>query len=319
MNIITSFAKSGFWDYRNTIAPLAVALPLGVEAAILAKNIYQNPQLIKDKLLEIFKKASENIFTTIACVAIMAALAYGSIVLLPASMGISVAISAIYLTGKLFINAEKYKNQIIQAFKAAPGEKPEETRKRVIINILKTTALAVGLIAGAILFNHFIVPLITNGFSWSWTLPFQTKGVVFLEYASLGVVHGALAYSKFQKGDKAGALFHVLYAILSIVFPCFYWTRDMRLHHSFYGIAMTALPFRATKILGSIITFDSSLYAIAPKRGYMAGDRFHEYDFINLIIDKFSLFFNGYNAAIIANDINNQFKVKSEPCKALPQ
>ena len=121
-----------------------------------------------------------------------------------------------------------------------------------------------------------------------------TKAVVFCEYAALALIHAGVADAKYRKSDRAGALFHSIAAIAAIVFPFFYLQHEMRLHHSFYGLALMALPSRPAKILGSMITLDSSLYMLAPIRGgFTTAGRFVSFDFINIIVNRFPLFFNG--------------------------
>jgi len=339
MSAINSFAKSGFWDYRNTIVPIAVATPLAIEGAILAKNIYQKPEYIKDKFTEwkdrfiksftpqagetraeSIQRIAKNVFIALAALSLMASAAYLSVFLLPSALAISVAISSVFLIGKLFLNAKEYKKQIVDAFTAKPEEDPAVARKRILKNIIKTALVSAVAIAAIVIGATILIPLFTNGFSWSIALPFQTKGVVFAEYASLGLVHGGLAYSKFRKGDIAGGLFHLFGAALSFIFPAFYWNNDMRLHHSFYGLLMMALPFRATKFLGSMIVFDSSLYMLEPVRGYATAQDFVQYDFINSVADNFPLFCNTYAASLIAQNINDNWaKDEIKPEKEVPQ
>jgi hypothetical protein len=329
MSSINSFIRSGFWDYKNTIVPVAVATPLIVEGVAAAKNIYKRPSFVVEKMREVkknlldaftprkdeltadaVKRIAKNIFTALACIGLMAAAGYIALHFLPSAIAISTAITAIYLIGKLFLNAASYKKQLIEAFTAKPNETPQETRKRVMKNVAKAALIAFTAIATIIIGGYVLSPLITKGFSWGVSLPFQTKAVVFLEYAFLGLIHGCLAYSKYRKGDKSGALFHLIAAVMSIVFPSVYMGDAVtRLHHSFYGLALMALPFRTTKFIGSMITFDSALYFSGIARGYQTIDVdgkpvLHQYDFINSIVDNFPLFVNTYAGATIANDLN---------------
>ncbi len=332
---ISSFAKSGMWDFKTSIGSAAVGIPLAIEGACLLKNMWQKPGYLKEKLLETQQtvlesftpktgeetreavlRIAKNTFIVLACLAFMGAAAYLSIQFLPASMAISTAISAIILIGKLFLNAKAYKQQIIEAFTAKPEEDPLAAKSRIHTNILKTVAL-VCCVAGAILIGAYVLIPLLQKFSWSVSLPFQTKLVVFFEYAALGILHAGIALSKYLKGDKAGALFHLTAAVAAIAFPVFYWNHEMRLHHSFYGLAMMALPSRTAKILGSAITFDASLYMLEPLRGgYVAPGDFVRYDFINIIVDRFPLFFKGYTAASIAENVNDNWSESTEVSKA---
>lgn len=307
MSSINSFAKSGTWDYKNIIVPAATAIPLALSAGSLAKKIFQNPHCIKEKFVAIknqfIKAPAKSTLIALACLGLMATAAYFSIILLPASMGIAAAISAIFLIGKTFLKAPQYKQKLIETFSAKPGEEAAVARKRIIKNIIKTALVAAAAIALFVVSWMVLGPLLTKGFSWSVSLPFQTKGVVFAEYATLGAIHAALSVSKFKKGKLKEGLFHLFAAALGFIFPAFYWGGEMRLHHSFYGLLMMALPFRTTKFLGSLITFDSSLYMIAPARGYTdAIGRFHSCDFINSIVDNFPTFTNTYVPALILED-----------------
>jgi len=330
MSAINSFSKSGFWDYKNIIVPTVVTLPLALNSISLLKNIYQNPKTVKEKALQ-FKsrivksfttqpgetlrrgaiRIFKNILVTLLCAGLMGGAAFASISLLPASLSISVAISSIFLIGKLFFNAKNYKKRILEAFRPRADEVPSEAKKRITKNIIKTILIATATIALIAISTYVLYPLLTKGFSWSVHLPFQTKGVVFAEYAGIGAIHGALGYSKYKNGNKSGALFHLFAGALSFAFPTFYLNHDMRLHHSFYGLAMMALPSKTAKFLGSLITFDSSLYMLEPVRGFPnIYNTISGYDFINSIVDKFPLFINTYVPALIVENINKNIAKK---------
>lgn len=335
MSAINQFALSGVWDYRNVIVPIAVGVPLAVEGSVLAKNIYQKPQVIKEKLNDLKNKIIEsftlhenenrhvgiirvakNYFTLLSCLALMAIAVYFSVTLLPISISITMAISAIFLIGKLFVNVGEYKRQLIDAFTAREGENAEEANKRIRKNIFQA-ALAVIVTAATIAIGAYILaPMITNGFSWAVSLPFQTKGVVFAEYASLGLLHGSIAYHKWKKGDRWDALFHLFCGALSFIFPAFYWNHDMRLHHSFYGLALMATPYRPLRFLGGMVTLDSALYFLEPWRGYISVDGWgwshhNEYDFINTIVDNYPLYAGTYAASLLIENINDVWDGRS--------
>lgn len=329
------------WDYRNVIVPLAVGVPLAVEGAILAKNIYQKPHVIKEKftaakakIIDSFTvrpgenkrdailRIAKNVFLVLGCLSLMAAAAYASVVLLPGSFAITTAISSIFLIGKLFLNAKKYMNQFLDLYRAREGEDPAAAKKRIMKNILKTVAITtVAIAAIAIAVYFFLVPLITHGFTWHFDLPFQTKGVVFAEYASIGVVNGGLAYHKWKKGDRLGALYHLGVGALSFAFPSFYWNNDMRLHHSFYGLLLMTTPSRPLRMFGGAVCFDSALYMIEPLRGYWSIDswgirHFNQYDFINTVVDKPAVYAGGYAGSLMLENVNNNWTEKK--AKDLP-
>lgn len=339
MSAIHSFARSGMWDYRNIIAPTAVALPLAIEGGLFIKNIICHPGYLqetcrglKNRFVNAFtqradettaqavRRIAKNTFILIACLALMAGAAYASIYFLPGAIGIVAAVSAIYCIGKLFLNRGRYKRELIQMFTPKPGEEPEVAKRRIFFSYVKAS-LVIGALAGAILIGAFILPPLLEEFSWTIALPFQTKVVVFLEYAAVGVLHSALAAYKYCKGDKAGAAFHAAAAVASIAFPIFYWNNDMRLHHSFLGLSLMLLPSRTAKILGTMITFDASLYMLEPLRGApQANGTFLEYDFMNVIVDNFPLFFEGMMGAALLGDINDNWSKtpKKEPKQAPP-
>ena len=321
---ITDLARSGFWDYRGPAAGLSIGIPLAVEGIVLGKTIYEKPRCIQQKWVEFkdlmvrsftiqkgnrnneIRKIIKNVFQVALCVGLMATSAYLAITLLPASMGISIAISSILLTGQTFLKKESYRQQIIAGFTRRSYETSQEARRRIFINVIKVVLVAGEAIAAIGIGSYLIGPLMGH-FSWAIHLPFQTKWVVFFEYAALSIPHLGLAIHHYRKGDKALAAFHITAAMLSIIFPICYWNQEMRLHHSFYGLGLMALPFRAARFLGSLVTFDSFLYFISPLRGWFAdGIMKNDYDFTNIIEDHFSLFWNAYVAAFLAQWMNHQ-------------
>lgn len=330
MNAINSFAKSGMWDYKNIIVPAVIGVPLAVESIILAKNIYQKPHVItekynalKNKTIKSFTaqpfenkkdaifRISKNAFILLSCLSLMAGAAYASILLLPGTFAITTAISSIFLIGKTFLNAKEYRKKFTNMFCAQEGEDPVIAKRRILKNIIKTTVITAIAVASIALVTHFVLmPMLTNGFMWQIPLPFQTKGVVFAEYASIGVLNGALAYNKWEKGDKLGALYHLFIGALSFIFPAFYWNTEMRLHHSFYGLLLMSTPYKPLQMLGSMVCFDSALYMLQPLRGYTSVNsfgfpQFHSYDFINTIVDTPSPYASGYASSLILENIND--------------
>lgn len=336
MSAINQFALSGVWDDRNIIVPMAVGVPLAVEGAILAKNIYQRPEAVRDglvslknKIIEFFtlrpdeersdgiKRIAKNCFLLLVCFALMALVCYFSATFLPTSLAITTAFSSVVMIGKCFVNGAKYKQQIKEAFSIREGESMSDAKKRIGKNILKVALFAIGL-GVAIAFSVCVLwPMLSNGFSWMVYLPFQTKGVVFAEYASLGLIHGALACKKWKEGNRTGALFHIFAAALSFIFPACYWNNDMRLHHSFYGLALMATPYRPLQFFGSLVTLDSVLYFIEPWRGFISTNaaglpQKNEYDFINTVVDNYSLYAGCYTGALAVEDVNSAFENASK-------
>lgn len=334
MSSINDFATSGAWNYKDIIVPAVVSIPLAIEGATLAKNIYQKPHIVKEKFAALKAKVIEsftvhegeernkailriakNCLILVAALGLMATAAYFSAILLPGTLAITTAISSVFLIGKLFVNFNTYKKQLIEAFTVKEGEDPAEAAKRIKKNKLKALALAAFTIATIVIGAYVLMPMMTNGFSFAVSLPLQTKGVVFAEYAAVGVLHGALAYRQWKKGNKAAAIFHLFAAALSFIFPAYYWNNEMRLHHSFYGLLLMAAPSRSLKFFGSLVCFDSALYFLSAFRGYVVsipywGDKVYQYDFINSVVDNFPLFAGTYAGANILQNINSAFDEK---------
>ena len=332
MSVINSFATSGFWNYRNVIVPAVVTIPLVIEGAILVRNFYQKPHIIKEKLTQAKKTVIQsftiqvgegrsdgirriaiNFLMLLGCLALMSAAAYGAAVLLPCMCAITTAVSAIFVIGQVFLNAKRYKQQLIGAFTIKEGENPITEKRRIRKNVLK--AAAVGLFAiGFIAMAHCIfIPLISKGFSWNLfhSLPCQTPAAAFAAYAGLGMVHGGMALDKWKKGDRMGVCVHIFAAALAFMFPTYYlWHGNLRLHHSFTGLALMAAPSRSLQFLGGVMTFDSSLYAISPFRGYVTGIDHHQYDFMNSVVEHYPLFHAAYTGAIITQSANDSLEEK---------
>ena len=76
-----------------------------------------------------------------------------------------------------------------------------------------------------------------------------------------------------------------------------------------------ALPYRAMKIFGGLVCFDSALYFIEPVRGFInnAGS-LSQYDFINSVVDNFPLFVATQTGAMMAQDVNHSW-TKTEPAE----
>jgi hypothetical protein len=334
MNIITDFARSGFWDHKEFISSVAFGLPVAIEGGVFLKNVYQKPKLIKEKLTDIKdsivhgltapekKKTIEkvlhvakNIFLVLLAISIASSLAYLSIVFLPSSMGLSVAMLSIIYTAKFFLYAKWFVNQC----KVQEDETLEQARKRIILLVIKNLALIALSISACAILGYVVKPLFT-AFDWHPYIPFQTPLVVFLEYIAVGTVHLGLATKYIIQKKPNEAIFHIVAAALSLIFPLYYLNYEMRLHHSFYGLVLMTLPYRPAKFFGSLVTFDSLLYFISPERGYFTmarwGQTFHSYDFINVVVEKFPFFFGTFSSAIAGQEINDG--LKSNPKYLLP-
>lgn len=343
MNLLTNkiynFVKSGCWEYKDIIGPAVCAIPLAVESGIFLKNAYQQPQILKKKfdsgkkfLVDAFTApektttkakvlhVSKNIFITLLACSVAGTLAYLSIVFLPSSMAISVAMLSIFYTGKFFLEGKKFLNNL----KIQKDETKVQAKKRITVLVIKTIAKVALLLTVGTVFTLFVAkPLLISGFTWHLKLPFQTNLVVFLEYASVGVLHLGLAGRSFLKKNKKDALFHLFAGALSFIFPTHYLHTKMRLHHSFYGLILMALPYRSAKFIGTLVTLDSASYFISPKRGYFSVSdwgtkNFNSYDFINVLVGKFSALFKSYSTALAGQEINDTLFTRSEN-KILPK
>lgn len=316
---VGNLIKSGMQEYQGSIAAFTVAAPLVVEGALLAKNIFNNPGFpiekaieLKNRLIQAFTpqkdetlnqsilRISKNVFLLIAFLALSAATLYLTVQFLPVAAAIPIALTTMFYLGKAIVQAPDF----FKKFTIQPGETLQEGRKRIIKLVVKTTLI--GLLAvGALALGAYVVyPIITVGFNWKVTLPFQTKPVVFAEYAFVGLVHLGLAIYNYCKGDKKNSLFHLFAATLSIIFPLYYWNHEMRIHHSFLGLILMALPFRAMKFIGSAITFDSALYMFSPARG--------NFDFMNILWGNFPLYAGTESGAMLAEGINDAWEKSYE-------
>ena len=332
MNIINDLARSGCWDYRATIAPMTIGVPLAVEAGIFIKNVYQKPEEIKEKLLSAKKfivdaftasekkttkekiiKISKNIFIAILAISFGGTLSFLSIAFLPSSMAISCAVLSIFYTGKLVVKSKC----IIKQLERKEGESRKEARKRITLLVMKMmTIITLTLAAGGIL-GYIVKPLLTSGFVWHPYIPFQTKMVAFFEYIAVGVVHLALSTRNIIKKKPKDAIFHLFAAALSFIFPFYYLNcGSMRLHHSFYGLLFMTLPYRATQFFGTLVSLDSSLSMIVSKRGYTDLSKrslsFRLYDFMNIVVKNFAAFFPSYSGSLVGQEINNCISEKKK-------
>jgi hypothetical protein len=292
------------------------------------------------------QRVIKNITIVLAVAALIGSSVVLPFVLLPGIAAMPAAVTAICLVGEGLVNGKNHcaniKAKVIQtkdfikdAFTKRPEENEADFQKRKIKNIAITIVAAL-LVTGSIVaigfgvqaFMLYATKVLGAGNIFPWgiekLLPNQTPTVVFLEYALVGAVHGVMGIRKWMKGDKAGALFHFASMGLSFAFPTYYFLDNpatMRLHHSFLGLLFQLAPFRALKIYGSMVTFDSALYMISPSRGFSLGYRFENFDFQNIVVNNISTYVNvlavlsGWNYCM-----DRLFpKHKAEIAPALPQ
>jgi hypothetical protein len=265
---------------------------------------------------------------------------------MPLSYAIPIAITATYYLGKLLSNLGRLKEffqskttWLINTFKKQPNESSEAFKKRLFKNLPKAifyVLFTAAVIALTIYLGGFFLPKAiqivgSGGFDLSGLLPTQTPLLVFLEYLSLGAIHLWQAISAYQTKDKVNTVFHTTCALFSVFFPVSYATSfiegGLRLHHSFIGLLLQATPWRAVKIFGSVVTFDSFLYIFAPLRGcpvppLVPGgpELLTSYDFMNTVVDNLAFMLNGLTGSSFVQELNGLLpdkKKDAEPQKDL--
>lgn len=342
-------AKTVAAQYEPILVPLAVGAPVVLETALFAKNACQRPHKIReayDSLKAIFidsvtrregehegdfyKRLTINILKSVGALMLMGAIAFAPFVVLPLSMAIPLAIVAIYYTGRILSDPKRLgcylqekRVEVVAAFTKKLDETDNEYRWRFATNIAKGfgyAALAGGVIAMVAIGIPAILTAVSEGAIWSIPelMPGQTPLVVFLEYGLIGAIHGVMAANSYRKGERADAAFHAISALMSLVFPLWYFlspVQGMRLHHSFIGLALGLAPWRGVRMLGSFIAIDSLLYAFSPVRVDQAGD---SYDFMNSIIKYFPSFIASMAAAAVIEDVNKRiFEEKQRKAKEI--
>jgi hypothetical protein len=138
----------------------------------------------------------------------------------------------------------------------------------------------------------YLILQMREQFTWQISLPYQTWAIVWGEYASLAVFFLPQMTGRFR-------MKHILYlaALMGcFIFPLFYsrQSEKMRLHHSFYGLILMALPVRCLQWLGTFVCLDSLMYMWLPERGYYNGDTFVSYDCINILWENLRLVYTLY-------------------------
>lgn len=301
------------------------ALPLALEAIRFGVKIALNPKAFKENLLkkkaeliktltqqegETSKEFKIRLIKKIAYIAlgILLVSAAGALAyyLAPASFSIAAALIAIQLTAKVYKNLnevpkllQKCKNYVLDIFTQREGETAQDFKMRRLKSIVITSLIIAvsaatigGLgVAGYLLMGAKSVWELTN------VLPFQTQIVVFLEYAALSLAHTGIAISAFIKGEKAKGLFHTASAIAALAFPIYYILegKEVRLHHSFIGLALQLVPNRGVQCLGTVITADSFLNSYLGAQGLIRGEVVntsqgaivHQYDYQNALLENF--------------------------------
>ena len=240
-------------------------------------------------------------------------------VVLPMSFAIPIALSIIFFSADLVINAKRYSEEIPakwikaktfikESFTPRPDETPHAATIRIARNIAIATVGAAAIITVAFALQHMIAGALAAKAAGSFSiwelqnfLPGQTVFMVFLEYGILGLAHGALAIKKFKEGKNIEALFHLVNCILGFYFPTYYFLHStlgspMRIHHSFLGLLISLAPFKTLKVYGALTTVDSFAYAFFLHRGHWEYNRRLDFwrwsssDFQNLVLDHPALY-----------------------------
>lgn len=319
---ITNVAKTSFYNFRSAILPITLcAIPLAIEAGKFIHTCWKDPGAVKRNVLELKQKVcnafqqqpnedqeqfrkrfKKNILLTVLALTVLAAAAACPFFVLPAAFAIPAALAGIHAVGLaikyIYKNPDiigKVKNYLKDAFTRRPEESVEKFHARrndAIKRIVGYTLLFAATVTAICFASHIalLMAKVESVWSLSSVLPMQTPLVVFLEYLTVGALHAVQAVRHWKKGNKSRAVFHMACTLLSIVFPLGYFfesAHGMRLHHSFIGLLLQLAPWRCVRVFGSVVTFDSSLYFISDKRGYLDGKKaFHSYDFMNTVVHK---------------------------------
>lgn len=346
ISAIRTFAETFFWLQRSIILPAVLGIPVALEAILFVAGCFANKDLLKEKV-SLLRADIKDLTTQrpsetkddyklrqvakVVKLVVFAALLSGAIatpfLLMPGTLALPVALLAILTISLLWKGVNKIPGLVQDLTKWVQEtctQKLDESRvdfqMRVAkgsIKVLLATLCVAASIFAAVHGGIFIAAAISLGRARPWSipdlLPAQTPITALIEYALVGLLHLFFAVRAYQKGERGSAVFHGINAALSFIFPIAYALQDfskMRLHHSFTGELFQLLPFRCTKILGAIISFDSLLYFISSNRGegkmrwgykeingekeWVYGKFYNNFDFMNIVVSAVSLFFLFY-------------------------
>lgn len=321
---IDVFNPSFVWETRHSIIPVTtLAIPLAIEAIHLAVKIYRNPSCVRDRFSQL-KRSVVQAFTKspqeggqeykkrlIKALSALMVVGAGSAAyfLAPSSFSLAAVLIAIQLAGKVWQGLDlapsllrRTINTLKDSFCQRTGESIEsfhQRRFKAIKHVIGCTlifAASVGALCGLGYIGYLLSQANDIWRLWA-VLPCQTPLVVFAEYAVIGIAHAALAIHSWRKGNHGTALFHLISAITAVAFPISYIMegKQVRLHHSFIGLALQLAPWRPLKCLGSVMTFDSFLDSYLGIKGLQRGavieqwgmSFFHQYDYQNALLENF--------------------------------
>lgn len=332
MNILQTFTSSFMYANRLPIAVSStLVLPLTVNSILFSIKAYQNKDQIKRNftllsrnIKEAFTKIKDEsqtrylqrLLENISKIAVKTGLVALSIAVpftvLSTAFAIPAALIAIHALGRIDFWSHKAlhaiksaKNYFHDAFTQRNTESVEafKTRRYLAIKqIVKISLIAAAALAGAAGVIYFATLLSHARSIWSLydLLPNQTPTVVFLEYASVGLLHLIQAITAWKMKHKANSLFHVSSALASIAFPLQLIATSAvpRLHHSFIGLLFQLAPWNTLKILGTVINLDALLNAtILPSRSY---------DYMNVLLDCLPLVLTSEASITLAEDVSGR-------------
>lgn len=350
---VQNLAKFSVVNHPATYFKILMIVPIVIELLVFMNRVWKNPGMMKRNCIALknqlvgavtrregeesgvfHRRVLGNVTKVAIGMIVVAGVIVVPILFFPILYAIPTAIIIILTLGKLYQDRGAYTEKIssvVNWFKTAfirkEGEEVFEAWRRVCKNICIVTG-GVLLLAAAILISIYAGHLIaaaSSPFNIVKKLPFQIPPVVFLEYFALSSLHFGRAYKKWKEGEKGYAIFHVLCGILGILFPFAnmkFAPHDFRIHHIFLGLVIMLFPMRGMQFLGGMITADSYLYALSPKRGNYTVDpidkwgrggfTFHSYDLVNVIFQYLPILLFVYALVIAFQYTVNKFVKKKE-------
>lgn len=310
------------FEHKSVVSGVLCAIPIAIESFRVMKLVWDDPQLPKKFFRQIksitvdslvrhegednrlhYRRVALNVLKIAFFAGLFSAAFFIPLVIFPPSLAIPAAIASIFSVGLvvdkreiLFNRVKKAKNWLQSAFVKQVDEPDDVARKRILKNVLITASIVA--VAAAIIGSAFFLHYASHTMRiWDIVdhIPFQTPAVVTMEYFALACTHFYQGVKKLDEGSKGSAFYHFASGVMGVYFPFFYAMKtrpELRLHHSFIGLALQLLPFSSFRFMGSFITIDSFLYAFAEHRS-------HSYDIINLIIEHFPTLLACYTFAMM--------------------
>lgn len=321
---ITTISRSFVWENCAAIIPATVIIiPLAIEIGCFFKNLYHDPKIIEKKWgafkttihqayhrglneseEEFHTRYKKNVILSAVALVALAGVSCCPFFILPCAFAIPCALVAVYSVGKLIYtiqqnpkSIQKVQDYLKDAFQQRTDEDINVFHARrweAIKRIVFCTVIFAAVVGTACIAPYLAIMLTKGSSIWALgVMPFQSKAVVFSEYLFVGFLHAIQAARFLYKGERSRAIFHGMAALSAVFFPFWYLFApgaEMRLHHSFLGLALQLAPWQAVRTLGTFIVLDSSLYCFAGKRGYQQPqfEMMTEYDYMDAIYENFS-------------------------------